>query len=196
MNAVFANQTVIEELLPAGSLKGFSFQNHVASQKGLVGHAALLSPLKSEGEEKASSVHVAAALLREVEPLKRGLSCAVLVRQNKDATEMTEMLRHLTGMEVVCESRQRPCTDNAVTLALLSVLQLAVHPGDTQALEHLKMTPLWPELTADDKSWRYRIANVQRVVLEQGFAAFMKEWSLIIHAALPEMDVFHTRRLV
>lgn len=195
VNAVFGNKSVIESKLPPGSLKGFSFQNHVASQKDLIGHAALLSPLKSEGDEQDGAVQVAAALLREIEPLKRGLSCAVLVRQNNDATEMTEQFRHLTGMEVVCESKQHPCTDNVVTLALLSVLQLAVHPGDTQAVEHLKMTPLWPELTAEGKSWRYCIANVQRIVQEQGFTAFMKEWSPIIHAALPELDVFHARRL-
>jgi ATP-dependent helicase/nuclease subunit A len=195
VNGVFGSRAVIELLLPEGSLKGFSFQEHLASQKALVGHAALLSPLKSGGDDQEGAVHVAAKLLREMEPLKRGLSCAVLVRQNNDATEMTERLRHLTSMEVVCESRQRPCTDNAVTLALLSVLQLAVHPSDMQALEHLKMTPLWPELTADEKSWRYRIANVQCLVQEQGFTAFMQEWVPIIHAALPELDEFHKRRL-
>ncbi|MEQ1748761.1 MAG: UvrD-helicase domain-containing protein [Prosthecobacter sp.] len=195
VNGVFGNRVVIESLLPEGSLKGFSFQEHLASQKALVGHAVLLSPLKSEGDDQEGAVHVAAKLLREMEPLKRGLSCAVLVRQNNDATEMTEHLRHLTDMEVVCESRQRPCTDNAVTLALLSVLQLAVHPSDTQALEHLKMTPLWPELTADEKSWLYRIANVQRLVQEQGFTAFMQEWVPVVRAAVPELDEFHKRRL-
>lgn len=195
VNAVFEKQTVIESLLPEGSLKGFSFQRHEANQKNLSGYAALLSPVKSEGDDQDGAVQVTAALLRELEPLKRGLSCAVLVRQNNKATEMTEELRRLTGMEVVCESRQHPCTDNAVSLALLSILQLAAHPSDRQALEHLKMTPLWPSLTEEGRSWRYRIAQVLRLVQDQGFAAFIKEWADIVHATLPEMDAFHSRRL-
>lgn len=195
VNRVFGNHSALEQILPTGSLKGFSFLPHVASQKQLTGHATLLSPVQKEDLEHDATVVAAGAILREIEPLKRGLSCAVLVRQNKDATEVTEALRHLTGMEVVCEADQHPCTDNALTLALLSLLQLAAHPADAQALEHLKMTPLWPELTLADKSWRYHISAVQSLILERGFAAWMEEWIQRLQKLLPEMDAFHLRRL-
>lgn len=195
VNEVFGNRSVLESLLPDGSLKGFAFQTHRASQADLNGHAALLSPLKKEAEEQEGTVEVAAALLRKIEPLKRSLSCAVLVRSNKEATATTETLRQLTGMEVVCESDLHPCTDNAVNLALLSILQLAAHPADKQALEHLKMTPLWPLLTAEERSWRWRITEVQRLVHTEGFAAFMEAWVEVLHGVLPEMDAFHSRRL-
>jgi len=195
VNQVFGNRPVLESLLPEGSLKGFAFQTHRASQSGLNGHSALLSPLKKDPDEQEGTVEVAAALLREIEPLKRGLSCAVLVRSNKEATATTQVLRQLTGMEVVCESDLHPCTDNAVNLALLSILQLAAHPADKQALEHLKMTPLWTVLTAEERSWRWRIAEVQRLVQAEGFAAFMEAWMEVVRGVLPDMDAFHTRRL-
>ncbi len=195
VNAVFGDSSRIESLLPAGCLKGFAFQTHTAAKTTLTGHAALLCPTKREGEPHADSTAVLAVLLQELQPLQRGLSCAVLVRSNKDATELAEALRQQTGMEVVCESDQHPCTDNAITLALLSLLQLAAHPSDTQALEHLRMTPLWTLLEKEGLGWRYHISAVQRQVLEEGFAAFAETWlEQLRELALP-LDAFHKARL-
>jgi len=182
--------------MPAGCLKGFAFQPHEASKKQLTGHAALLSPPRAESkEDQEEPVDVVAALLHQITPLKRGLSCAILVRQNKEAQEMTEQLRALTSMEIVCESDQHPCTDNAVTLSLLSLLTLAAHPADTRALEHLKMTPLWPLVHDEKHSWRYTISVLQSEVFEQGYAHFMETWTPKVWAAHPGMDEFHARRI-
>lgn len=199
VNAVFGDRATLETLLPAGALKGFAFENHTAAQSQLTGHAALISPTVGSDLEEPTTT-LTAELLRHIQPIQRGLSCAVLVRSNKDAREITEALRLQTGMEIVCESDLHPCTDNAVTLALLSLLTLAAHPGDTQALEHLRMTPLWQTSTADedglsDASWRYAISQVQSLVIEEGFSAFLKEWTPRVWQAHPEMDAFHARRL-
>ncbi len=207
VNAVFGDAQVLGNLLPEGALKGFAFENHTAAKRDLTGHAALLSPDPNLESEDAQT-HLTAELLMEIQPLQRGLSCAILVRANKDAQAITETLRASTGMEIVCESDQHPCTDNAVTLALLSVLQLAAHPGDKMALEHLKMTPLWPllqgardegagaeALRTEEAAWRYAITAVQSRVYEKGFAAFMEEWTPLIWKVHPEMDGFHARRL-
>lgn len=194
VNAVFGSTEVIESMLPRGCLKGFAFQPHTAAQRHLTGHAALVSPARLESEENDTTA-VLAALLQELEPLKRGLSCAVLVRSNSEASRLAEALRAKTGMEVVCESDQHPCTDNAATLALLSILQLAAHPGDGQALEHLRMTPLWPLLEREGRGWRYHIAAVQRRVVEDGFAAFAEEWLALLRGQGIALDDFHGRRL-
>lgn len=194
INAVFANRDGIEALLK-GCTQGFEFQPHAAAEKNqnLAGYAALLS-VKPESEEK-STTPVVAVLLNEIRPLERGLSCAVLVRGNKDAIEITEELRAATGMEIVCESQQHPATDNAVTLALLSLLQLAAHPGDTLALEHLKMTPLWPQIEIGEQKWSLTCHEVRRLVFERGFVGFTEVWTRQLRTLLPEMDVFHELRL-
>lgn len=194
VNAVFASRAGIEALLP-GCLEGFAFQTHLAAEHNeqLSGHAALLS-VRPESEDRATT-SVVAALLREIAPLERGLSCAVLVRGNKDAIEITEMLRAETGMEVVCESQQHPATDNAVTLALVSLLQLAAHPGDTLALEHLRMTPLWPRIEHENHSWMRTTDEVRRKVFDHGFVGFAEEWTAHLRELLPDMDAFHALRL-
>ncbi|WP_184208512.1 UvrD-helicase domain-containing protein [Prosthecobacter dejongeii] len=194
VNAVFSQVSVLRELLPDGALKGFAFEEHAAAQTALTGHAALISPDPKLDVENATT-HLTAELLCKIEPLRRGLTCAILVRSNKEAREVTEELRALTGMEVVCESDQHPCSDNAVNLALLSLLSLAAHPGDKQALEHLRMTPLWSQIETSETSWPYTITKVQSLVFEKGFAAYLEFWTPLLRQVLPEMDAFHVQRL-
>lgn len=191
VNAVFGDPAALAGLLPAGSVEGFRFQEHRAAKAHLRGHAALVSPTNGEQDQ----ADLAAALLRRVDPLRRGLTCAILVRQNKDAHELAERLRESTGFDVVCEADQHPCTDNAVTLALLSLLTLAAHPGDDKALGHLSMTPLWPCIETAEHGWRQTAQDILALVLEHGVAGFMEVWTPRVLAAVPELDAFHRRRL-
>lgn len=196
VNAVFANPAAIEAVLP-GCTSGFAFKNHVPADRNqqLSGYAALLSVPNEDGVRNSSTTPVVTALLNEIRPLERGLSCAVLVRGNRSASAIAEELRAATGMEVVCESQIHPATDNAVTLALLSLLQLAAHPADTLALEHLKMTPLWPQIECPGKGWPVTCHQVREVVFGRGFVGFTEVWTRHVRALLPEMDAFHELRL-
>jgi len=194
VNAVFADKNTLETLLP-GCTAGFAFEKHQPAERNqrLGSHAALLS-VKPDSAEK-STTPVVAALLQQIRPLERGLSCAVLVRGNKDAIELTETLRSETGMEIVCESQQHPATDNAVTLALLALLQLAAHPGDSLALEHLRMTPLWPKVECPTSRWTQTCNAVRMGVFDHGFVGFAEAWTRHVHEVLPGMDAFHELRL-
>ena len=191
VNAVFGDPAALAGLLPAGSVEGFRFQAHHAAKAHLRGHAALVSPASKEQDQ----ADLAAALLRRVDPLRRGLSCAILVRQNKDAHELAERLRESTGFDVVCEADQHPCTDNAVTLALLSLLALAAHPGDEKALGHLRMTPLWPCIDSDGHGWSQTAQDILARVLDHGVAGFMEVWTPRVLTVVPDLDAFHRRRL-
>ncbi|WP_395743402.1 UvrD-helicase domain-containing protein [Prosthecobacter sp.] len=196
VNAVFADPARIEALLP-GCTAGFAFKAHEAAERNrkLRGYAALLSVVNEEGQRSASTTTAVTALLNEIRPLERGLTCAVLVRGNKTANAIAEELRATTGMEIVCESQIYPATDNAVTLALLSLLQLAAHPGDTLALEHLKMTPLWQLIEFPRQSWLQTCHQVREEVFERGFVGFTEVWTRHLRTLLPEMDAFHELRL-
>jgi len=196
VNAVFADKAAIETLLP-GCTNGFAFEKHQSAERNakLAGYAALLSVSNEEGVRNPPTTPAIAALLREIRPLERGLSCAVLVHGNRDANEIAETLRAETRMEIVCESQQHPATDNAVTLALLSLLQLAAHPGDTLALEHLKMTPLWSQIEFGGQAWPLSAGQVRNEVFEHGFVGFTEVWTRHLRSLLPEMDAFHELRL-
>lgn len=191
VNAVFGDAAALAAVLPAGSTEGFRFQAHRAAKTQLRGHAALVSPSDADLDQ----ADLAAALLRRIDPLGRGQSCAILVRQNKDARELAERLRASTGFDVVCEADQHPCTDNAVTLALLSLLALAAHPGDRKARGHLRLTPLWPLVESPERGWRLTVLDIQALVQERGVAGFMEVWTPRLLAQLPQLDSFHRRRL-
>lgn len=187
VNAVCGDLPALESHLPGiGSL--WSFQEHRSAKAGLHGFSALVWPDKVE-ENQPSPFDVTLRLLREVQPLARGLSCAVLVRSNTTGRELANLIRAETGMEVVCESEQYPATDNPVTLALLSVLQYAAHPGDTFAEEHLQMTPLKRE------SWHAAAAETRKLVFNQGFTGFIKTWTPELRQMMPDADAFTLRRL-
>ena len=196
VNQVFSDQAGIEALLP-GCTAGFAFKQHEPAERNqqLSGYAALLSVPHEAGPSSSSTTPTVTALLNEIRPLERGLTCAVLVRGNKNANAIAEELRATTGMEVVCESQIYPATDNAVTLALLSLLQLAAHPGDTLALEHLKMTPLWPQIEFPSQGWALTCHQVRELVFERGLVGFTEVWTRHVRALLPEMDAFHELRL-
>lgn len=212
VNAVFGNRELLEPLLPEGTLRGFAFERHEAFYKKLTGHAALLSP-HPELESDTPIADMVAELLMHHRPLERGLSCAILTRTNPEARLLTEQLRAATSMNVLCESDHHPCTDNAVTLALLSLLRLIAHPGDSQALEHLRMCPLWPLINAGPEGedatqmeqatpespaqdrWRYTLTEEQTRIFNKGFAAFMERWILKIQMSLGGLDAFHRLRL-
>ncbi len=199
VNRVFADRAAIEELLP-GSTEDWLFETHIASQEDMNGYAALLETAADEkddddGPDHSPVTRAVAALLRRLEPLRRGLTCAVLVRQNSHATDLSDALRALTGMNVVTESQVQPATDNAPVLALLSLLQLAAHPADTAALEHLRMTPLHPLIENNEHGAAVTALRVAGRVFERGFAAFALEWAARIRQARPDLDTFHQRRL-
>ncbi len=185
-NLVFA-EAHVRSVLPRAGVH-WRFKEHV-SKTDLQGHAALLWPKTVESGDQPGAPDVMLEVLREINPPGRGLSCAVLVRSNDTARELADLIRAKLGMETVCESEQQPATDNPVTLALLSILQLAAHPGDTFALEHLRMTPL------KVSDWFATMHETLRVVQDAGFTGFVKLWTGRVRQALPEMDAFTARRL-
>jgi ATP-dependent exoDNAse (exonuclease V) beta subunit len=180
------NEEQIATLLP-GAAKLWEFQEHRSATK-LRGYSALLWPAAVESDQPTAN-DVTLGLLREVSPLARGMTCAVLVRGNDTARELADLIRAELGMETVCESEQQPSTDNAVTIALLSILQYAAHPGDRFALEHLQMTPIQCE------NWSDTIRETLRAVFDDGFTGFVKLWMPRLREAMPAMDAFTALRL-
>jgi ATP-dependent helicase/nuclease subunit A len=198
VNAVFDKHEVLAQNFP-DAMRWWSFDSHSASPKkqDLCGHAALLSaPKGDDSDPKESRDAIVAALLRHIAPLDRGLTCAVLVRSNDEAARLSSELRRRLHIEVVCESEVSVATDNPVTLALLSVFKLAVHPSDTSAAWHLRMSPLagW-----FDKHGAAAVgflgAEVRRTVAREGFLATSRIWADRLREGVGEWDPFSAQRL-
>ncbi len=71
-------------------------------------------------------------IVREVEPWKRGLSCAVLKRDNRRLGVLAALLQ-TAGIPVAVEGRTNPCVDNPLGAALVAGFRLVASPTDKLA---------------------------------------------------------------
>jgi ATP-dependent exoDNAse (exonuclease V) beta subunit len=133
-----------------------------------------------EEEERFRAI---ADLLREVDPVKRGWTCAILTQTRKTARELVDFLRReLPGTPVEEEVGSLPAQDNGFSQYLLSLLRAAVHPTDKWAIGHLKMCPF---MEHDSDSLDTILEEVRTTVYESGFASFVRQWG---EQALGEVD--------
>ncbi len=203
--------------LPPAAVARWQWQHHESKNVDYGGTALAVEvdPKAEEAADPFSAIDAAwkraAELLREIKPLKRGLTCAVICHQNKRALALTDFLRAATGMPVVCESNLLIASDNPVTPALLALLQFAAHPGDQFAWQHLLMTPLAEvmhnlphERHPAHHSGKLNLRRaVVRQVLEQvtasGFHDTLRWWSDALlrerRRQGVELDAFSTGRL-
>jgi len=79
--------------------------------------------------------------VRRIDPIRRGLSCAVLCRSNDKVRAYVDLLR-AGGIPAMSESDSCVCADNPLGVALLSLFQAVAHPEDRFAWRHVALTPL------------------------------------------------------
>ena len=192
VNTVFSDQSAIAATFSADAAARWSrsWQTHETSPatQALSGFACWLEAQK---EESPTRNELILQLLTDLKPNERGLSVGILVRKNADANSIADYLRENCQLPVHNGSAVKPATDNAAGAALLALLQLAAHPGDTLAREHLNLidtsTP-GPTLTKSATALRRRLfsescENAVRWASEQ------------IAAHLSENDNWHRKRL-
>lgn len=192
VNAVFGHREAIAGLLPgpAGAAWNQEWRPHVSARPQLAGEAAWLQA-GSEEERLALMVEV----LRRIAPLERGLECAVLVQSNAAATAVAEHLRRTGGFPAVAESDLRVAVDNPLGAALLALVQLAAHPGDTLAREHVGMTPLAAALAGEGLAAPEAVTeHLLRQIHAEGFARTMEFWIQRSGRDLPPGDAFSRER--
>ncbi len=161
------------------------------------GYVALLNPAK---EQSARSVQdrdryaMAAETLKRLNPIERGLSCGVLVRQNKVGRDFADYLRKHSDLAVESEADVQVLLDNPVTSAFLSLLKAAAHPSDTLSWGHLRLTPFSQIL--DDLDWRHAdlVREVLHRVHHEGLEATLRHWLSETESGGTQLDRFSRNR--
>jgi ATP-dependent helicase/nuclease subunit A len=129
-------------------------------------------PIEVPSEERKTALdEEAARLVREVNPLGKGWSCAVLVRTNNRILSVIEALRR-AGLPATSEGRIFPCQDSDVVAALLALLRFVTHPSSAFSYHHLQMTPL-AQLVGDDPD-AFRRSALGRI-REAGFHGLLTD---------------------
>lgn len=188
VNGVFGTQPALEALFPEAACRRWrkEWRAHTTERRDRAGQAALL--FAADADERARRT---LELIQEIDPLGRGLTCAVLTRSNEQASTLADFLRREGGVAAVAESDLCVCTDNPLGAALLALVQAAAHPGDNFAWEHVQMSPLGAVLAAAGLASREAVTRAMlRQISEDGFERWAEHWL----ARLPLQGAFAEER--
>ena len=138
--------------------------------------------VEAAGPKAADFVEPVFNALKAVDPVRRGLAAAVLVRTNAVGEMLAAELRRLGLAGVVWEG-ESAILDTPALLAFLDTLALADHPGDRQAYEHFRRSPL--------ARAKYGDAVPEAAALSEAFALSFATKGVVrtfrdLRAALPE----------
>lgn len=112
-------------------------------------------------------------ILQQVDPLAKGIECAVLLRKNKEVAELAAYLQ-TQGIAVAVEGKSNPCTDNPLGSAVLATLRAVAHPADTLAAAIARGLPC-------AKAWGLNHLdtfreNTLQSLAESGYAHTIQKW--------------------
>ena len=192
VNAVFGRGEALAQRFPASATERWNreWRDHVSARPTLTGQAAWLY-----AEDDDARRALTLQLIQEIDPIRRGLTCAVLTQTNVDATALADFLRRAGGVPAVAESDLRVATDNPLGAALLALVQAAAHPGDTLAWEHVHMTPLAAALIrAGIRRPEQLTARLLAQLHAEGFERTLESWLTRLEETLDPADAFSRER--
>jgi ATP-dependent helicase/nuclease subunit A len=193
VNAVFGRGEILATLFPGEAAVTWNreWRTHETAVSKHTGQAAWLL---AEGE--AGRWTRTLDLIREIKPLERGLTCAVLVQKNATAAALADFLRREGRLPALAEADLRIGVDNPVGGALVALMQAAAHPGDTLAWEHLRMSPLGAVLIEENLTTPEALtACVLGEIHAGGFERTVEEWGRKLEPKLARTDKFSRERV-
>ncbi len=149
VNRVFGRESVRQAVeFPGQAAKRWQWQDHEVAppHQKMEGISMLINPHSYGGEgggvTERDRFAVVVELLEEIQPVRRGLSCGILVQSNRLGRELVDYIRAESSSKVpvMSESDIPVATDNALNRTVISLLTHAAHPGDTFSWQHLLMT--------------------------------------------------------
>jgi len=199
VNRVFGNPDALAELqLPGEAISRWEWKNHKVAQtkQALPGFSALYEPVPADGNRVTTEDCFALTLelLERIQPIQRGLSCAILVQDNRTGRALVDYLRAHTrsAIPVAGEADISPALDNPVTQALLSLIRVAAHPTDRYSWQNLALGPL-ATLLPDTP------AQISATILESlhqhGYERTLRNWVARFPDAGIELDAFGCHRV-
>ena len=132
INAIFVDGRLKDEF------PGWEAPEHETAKPELGG---FVQTVESPGPKAEDFIEPVFNALKAVDPVKRGISAAVLVRTNGFGELLAVELKR-RGLEGVVWEGESAILDTPALAAFIDTLSLADHPGDKQAYEHFRRSPL------------------------------------------------------
>ncbi|NLT69950.1 MAG: UvrD-helicase domain-containing protein, partial [Verrucomicrobiaceae bacterium] len=189
VNRIFGCPETLAELgLPEATLAQWQWHDHevAPTRQKIEGCTLLLHPVPPEGEKPTTedSYDLVVGILEEINPVERGIQCAILVQSNKQGTALVDHIRAHCRIPVMSESDVLIASDNPLNRALLSVFQCAAHPGDTFAWEHLRMTPYGTVIEREQLTVGAFSRRLLKELFESDFETVTRKWIASFESAL------------
>jgi len=130
-------------LFPDESVERWKFQEHEAARSDLSGHSWVCE-MEETDDLQTDQVRMGwiGELVKKIDPVRRGLSCAILVRKNDHASEVAEYLREFhSDVPVAVENELLVGEENPVSAVLVDAFRFLCYPDDTLAWWHVKLSP-------------------------------------------------------
>lgn len=177
-----------------------SFPEHTTTKSELPGYVCLrTAPHPVEGEKpqdqllKFTAQQVAALVAKAP-----GKSIGILCRRNDVVARLIYELRELKVE--ASEEGGNPLTDSAAVELVISLLQIADHPGDTAARFHIASSPIAKEIGLkkyDDSKTAARLSHELRAeLLRDGYGAAIYRWARLLAPHCDARDLSRLQQLV
>lgn len=188
INRIFTDNPLLESGAPEVADRWNPIWSEHRAEKDFPGHAVVydVPDPKSADEHSPTTAEAIIELLREIDPLSRGLSCAILTPRNSDAQAYADAIRKSLHWPVLVEGTSWIARDNPFGLVLLAATRFLAHPGDSLAAGWL--TSIQPGNPTIGSGWRTECLNQ---IVSQGFRAWADQvWDHF----LPGWKGFQTRK--
>ncbi len=152
--------------------KAQPWETHEAA-KDFAGLTAIVRT--AAGEDETDPVAAAAAdILRRLDPAGRRLHVGILTKTNRKAAALADALRARCPDIPVSLEGAPELADNLPVSLLVSLLHLALHPGDTAAFGQLRLSPLADALPDSAGEAAVRMLGQLH---DQGLRPFFGHWA-------------------
>ena len=129
---------------------------------------------REDEEEREVAAREVLRIIKEVDPIRRGIECAILVRRRSTLDFYVSLLRSQNPpVPVAAEGKINPCLNIPLGQALLSLAKSVASPKDEIAGAHFIASPLGSLACGDLEAFR-EIAL--REVAAKGFAETFRVW--------------------
>jgi ATP-dependent helicase/nuclease subunit A len=151
---------------------GWNIHEIAEPNKKRIGYARSISIPKSDSSHPDPLFDQVHNILTEVDPISKGISCAILMLKNDDIAELAASLQSI-GYPVAIEGKVNSCLDNPLGAAVLASLRAIAYPDDQLAAGIARGFPSAQNWGLDDLE-HFREVTLQSIA-DHGYAATLKD---------------------
>ncbi len=167
VNRVFGNHLAMANRFPAPAVERWQsiWQDHESVHQDLSGYASHL-----QVDRGADRIEPVLNILQEIDPIARGLSCAILTQKNDAVAAIAQKLRAHTPFPIAEDKAVPVARDNPLGITLMALLSWGAHPADRFSEGVLRLSPLTIQNPAAMR------ARLLRDISNSGFAPALAGW--------------------